>query len=90
MFEVIALPSEIIFKLLTITYRDVEKEMLHVVAWPFLYIFCVLPSPKWLLGQVGKAMICVAPIPCKEIFCLLGGQKCDYVDFEKVFVHGDD
>jgi hypothetical protein len=52
--------------------------MFHVVATPFLFVFCLLHSQKCALGDVGKSMIPVFPTPCNVIFCLLDYSFCAF------------
>jgi hypothetical protein len=74
MFKLTAYPSELIISILTIRIRDlreIQKEMFHMVAWPYLFIFCLLRSPKCDLCEVGIAMMRMVP----SLYKLILGVK---------------
>jgi hypothetical protein len=48
--------------------REFKKEMFHVVASPFLFVFCLLHRQKCDSGDVEKPMIPVFPTHCNVIF----------------------
>jgi hypothetical protein len=67
--------------------RELQK-MFHVFAWPCLFIFFHLSSPKSDLDEVGKWMIRLDPRPYKTFFSLLGAYKWKLFDFEKGNIEG--
>jgi hypothetical protein len=84
----IAYPAELIYNFLNLKKLDlqeVDKEIFHVVAWSFLFIFCLLNSQKCDLVEVAKAMVLVFTTPCNVILASVA-YKNETFEYEKTII----